>query len=54
MSVTVEEVQRKAFLLCLDVPEKTEIGIDYNSWHTGERFKGIKMIPPGVHFVFYR
>ena len=43
-----------AVLVLLDVPEGTEFGIDYTSWHVGPRFKGIKMIPPGFHFVFYR
>lgn len=42
-----------AFLVLLDVPEGTEFGIDWNSWTTGPNFKGVKMIPPGVHFVFY-
>jgi len=41
------------FLLLLDVPEGTEFGIDWNSWTTGSKFKGVKMIPPGLHFVFY-
>lgn len=40
-------------LLILDVPKRTEFGIDYNSWKIGSKFKGVKMIPPGVHFVFY-
>ncbi|XP_049851335.1 protein AAR2 homolog [Schistocerca gregaria] len=31
-----------------------EIGIDLNSWTAGPMFKGIKLIPPGIHFVFYR
>ena len=43
-----------ATLLILDVPEGTEFGIDYNSWTVGPKFKGVKMIPPGFHFVFYR
>lgn len=41
-------------LVFLDVPPGTEFGIDYNSWNVGTEFKGVKMIPPGVHFVFYR
>lgn len=40
-------------LLIFDVPKGTEFGIDYNSWKVGSKFKGVKMIPPGVHFVFY-
>lgn len=43
-----------AVLVLLDMPEGTEFGIDYNSWHVGPKFKGIKMIPPGFHFIFYR
>ena len=41
-------------LILLDVPEGSEIGIDYNSWNVGPRFKGIKMIPAGFHFIYYR
>lgn len=42
-----------AFFVLLNVPEGTEFGIDMKSWNTGEKFRGIKMIPPGIHFVFY-
>ena len=54
-----QEVARRLFqegaaLVLLDVPPKTEFGIDYNSWNVGKKFKGVKMIPPGFHFVFYR
>src|SRR5690606_18164243 len=37
----------------LDVPSGLELGIDFTSYNTGPLFKGIKMIPPGLHFVFY-
>jgi len=43
-----------ATFVFLDVPVGTEIGIDMQSWNTGEKFKGIKMIPPGLHFVYFR
>jgi AAR2 protein len=43
-----------AILLILDPPENLEFGIDYNAWSTGPLFKGVKLIPPGLHFVFYR
>ena len=42
------------FLVLLDVPVGTEVGIDYNSWTVGPLFRGIKMIPPGFHFVYYK
>lgn len=42
-----------ATLILLDVPSGTDIGIDIKSWTVGPNFKGIKMIPPGIHFVHY-
>nr|XP_006813095.1 PREDICTED: LOW QUALITY PROTEIN: protein AAR2 homolog [Saccoglossus kowalevskii] len=42
-----------AMLVFLDVPAGTEFGIDYNSWTVGTRFRGVKMIPPGLHFIYY-
>ena len=42
-----------AIFLLLDVPKNTEFGIDYNCWKTGPNFKGVKMIPPGIHFIYY-
>lgn len=43
-----------AILLFLDPPENLEFGIDFNAWSTGPLFKGVKLIPPGIHFVYYR
>jgi A1 cistron-splicing factor AAR2 len=37
--------------LCLDVPEKVEFGIDNNCWVVGNLFKGIKLIPLGLHYI---
>ncbi|XP_021919236.1 protein AAR2 homolog isoform X2 [Zootermopsis nevadensis] len=42
-----------ATLVFLDVPRGTEFGIDMKSWNTGEKFRGVKMIPPGFHYVYY-
>ncbi|KAL4228697.1 a1-alpha2 repression [Mactra antiquata] len=42
-----------ALFVLLDMPEGSEFGIDYNSWTTGPKFRGVKMIPPGIHFVYY-
>lgn len=41
-----------AFLIIAGVPEKTEFGIDLCSYTVGEKFRGVKMIPPGAHFVY--
>ena len=43
-----------AMVVFLDVPPGTEIGIDMHSWQTGENFKGIKMIPPGLHYIYFK
>lgn len=42
-----------AFLIIADMPINTEFGFDWNSWNTGPKFQGVKMIPPGMHYVFY-
>ena len=43
-----------SILVVLDMPVGSEFGIDCNSWETGHKFKGIKMIPPGFHYIHYR
>ncbi|KAM9751418.1 protein AAR2 homolog [Menidia menidia] len=43
-----------ATLVLLGVPRGTELGIDCKSWQVGPRFRGVKMIPPGLHFLHYR
>ncbi|XP_068237846.1 protein AAR2 homolog [Palaemon carinicauda] len=40
-------------LVMLGMPVGTEFGIDMNTWNVGEKFKGVKMIPPGLHFIYY-
>ncbi|XP_068120134.1 protein AAR2 homolog [Hyperolius riggenbachi] len=42
-----------ATLVILGVPEGSEFGIDLNSWEVGPRFRGVKMVPPGLHFIHY-
>ena len=42
-----------ATLILLNVPTGTEIGIDMQSWRTGPQFQGIKMIPSGLHFIYF-
>jgi A1 cistron-splicing factor AAR2 len=49
------EVEQRArqfsTLVAVDVPAGTSIGIDCMVWLTGEKFSGVKMIPPGFHLV---
>ncbi|KAJ3130953.1 a1-alpha2 repression [Physocladia obscura] len=43
-----------AIMLLMDFPVDLSFGIDLNEWQTGPRFKGLKLIPPGFHFIHYR
>ena len=45
--------QEGGFLVVTQLPPGTEFGIDLYSWNTGDKFLGVKMIPPGLHFVYY-
>lgn len=49
----LELVKKGATLVLLDVPQFTLLGIDTQMFTVGPLFKGIKMIPPGPHFVYY-
>lgn len=40
-------------LLLLNSPRNLRLGIDHQSWQIGAKFKGIKAIPPGPHYVHY-
>lgn len=42
-----------ATVVILDMPKGFEFGIDCNQWTIGEHFKGVKMIPPGFHIIYY-
>jgi A1 cistron-splicing factor AAR2 len=48
-----ELVLRGAALIFLDVPEGTALGIDQRTFLVGPNFKGVKMVPPGMHAVSY-
>ncbi|KAK3143152.1 hypothetical protein QOZ80_4BG0359110 [Eleusine coracana subsp. coracana] len=48
-----ELVRKGATLLLLDVPQRTLFGIDTQVFSVGPKFKGIKMVPLGPHFVYY-
>lgn len=43
-----------ATLLLLDVPEGTLVGLDRRVFAVGPRFRGVKMVPPGVHLLSYQ
>lgn len=47
-------VQLGATLLILNMPPGTYFGIDSQGFTVGPKFKGVKMLPPGPHFITYR
>ncbi|XP_059096369.1 uncharacterized protein LOC131890931 isoform X2 [Tigriopus californicus] len=52
------EVARRLFheggtLLWLDMPVGAEFGCDMTTWNTAQKFKGVKMIPPGMHYFYW-
>ncbi|MCO5582539.1 hypothetical protein L7F22_036436 [Adiantum nelumboides] len=49
----LELVKHGASLLVLDMPPNTFLGFDLHVLSVGPLFKGVKMIPPGPHFVYY-
>ncbi|RKP00216.1 hypothetical protein CXG81DRAFT_19805 [Caulochytrium protostelioides] len=36
-----------------DAPSNLVLGIDWKSWQLGPRFRGIKLVPPGVHLLHH-
>eukprot|EP00903_Cladosiphon_okamuranus_P013254 g12359.t1 len=41
------------YFVALGVPPGVEFGIDLKSYTTGPQFKGVKMIPPGLHLAHF-
>lgn len=39
-------------VLCLGCPEGMLFGIDYSAWTVGPRFMGVKLVPPGLHYIY--
>lgn len=40
-------------LVLLEAPEAIQFGIDNSTWVIGRKFKGVKLIPFGTHYVHY-
>ncbi|XP_067626636.1 protein AAR2 homolog [Eurosta solidaginis] len=41
-----------AVLIITGAPVGTEFGIDLCNYKIGEKFRGVKMIPPGIHYIW--
>ena len=37
----------------MNIPENIKFGMDNTFWNTGSKFKGVKLITYGAHFVSY-
>jgi A1 cistron-splicing factor AAR2 len=44
---------RGGVLVITDPPPTLDFGIDCMNYETGSEFRGVCMIPPGLHFVYY-
>jgi A1 cistron-splicing factor AAR2 len=42
-----------SILIVLDVPQGVEFGIDCITYETGHKFKGLSMVPQGLHFLYH-
>jgi len=51
MTTAADLCQAGGTLVVLDFPVGARFGLDLASWATGERFLGVKMLPPGVHLI---
>ncbi|OMH81548.1 Protein AAR2-like protein [Zancudomyces culisetae] len=45
--------EKGGFFVVNNPPAKLEFGIDMNMWETGNKFRGVKLIPPGLHLITY-
>jgi hypothetical protein len=52
-SSALEMTRTGGTLLCMGVPAHTQLGIDLVTYTVGPKFLGVKMIPPGVHYIHY-
>jgi len=41
------------FYIVKDLIPGSEFGCDMKSWNTGQKFLGLKMIPAGIHYIYY-
>lgn len=49
-------IHQYGVILLLDTPldGTLDLGIDTNIWALGPKFKGIKLIPLGIHYFYFR
>jgi A1 cistron-splicing factor AAR2 len=46
-------LEQLGVIVLLDAPAKVQLGVDNTSWIVGAKFKGVRMVPLGVHYVHY-
>jgi hypothetical protein len=51
---TAEHVFRSGAICIIEqAPVGLEFGFDLNCWRLAGQFRGVKMIPPGFHCIYY-
>lgn len=50
--IALKLFEEGAILIISGIPVGTEFGVDLTAHKVGERFRGVKMIPPGTHYVY--
>lgn len=53
MSERISNADRGGVLVITNPPPTFDFGIDCMNYDTGPEFRGVCMIPPGLHFVYY-
>ncbi|KAK9806697.1 hypothetical protein WJX73_009793 [Symbiochloris irregularis] len=52
-SAALRLAENGATLLILEVPERSVVLVDHQSYVVGPRFQGVKLLSPGAHFIGY-
>jgi len=52
MEIRSKEAQGGILVVC-DAPAGLDFGIDMTSYETGANFRGVSIIPPGLHFIYH-
>ena len=53
MATSASNSDRGGVLIITDPPPSFDFGIDCMHYETGPDFRGVCMIPPGLHFIYY-
>ena len=49
----LELYPKTGVILLINSPEGISIGLDNQEWQVTPKFKGFKLVPPGMHYLHY-